>query len=386
VEALLSRLTELGEANSQELKDLITISYNDIAESIDLNTDIPPTLEQVTFKVIEALKNGFIGVTKINSENQISALLDRNGQLRLDNPFNVFIGGQILDRGITIDNLIGFFYGRNPNTFQQDTVLQHSRMYGARSSKDMAVTRLYTSNRIYNALIAMHEFDTALREAFEKGIHNGDDGVVFVERDAQGIIRPCAPNKILITSTHTIRPHSRFLPVGFQTKARTHIQNIVSEIDKILLDASNGNFSQPFLLDVENAYRLIELMNSTFEYEERHENKGLEWDYITFKAIFRRVQSNVLRQELKGKIYCYAQTGRNLNRKKNNGLTFSDAPDDGNTDRRIARSVANETACLILLKQNGLKENGWRDTEFWWPVLMTPLNSRPAVFASETMN
>jgi len=386
VEALLSRLTELGEANSQELKDLITISYNDIAESIDLNTDIPPTLEQVTFKVIEALKNGFIGVTKINSENQISALLDRNGQLRLDNPFNVFIGGQILDRGITIDNLIGFFYGRNPNTFQQDTVLQHSRMYGARSSKDMAVTRLYTSNRIYNALIAMHEFDTALREAFEKGIHNGDDGVVFVERDAQGIIRPCAPNKILITSTHTIRPHSRFLPVGFQTKARTHIQNIVSEIDKILLDASNGNFSQPFLLDVENAYRLIELMNSTFEYEERHENKGLEWDYITFKAIFRRLQSNVLRQELKGKIYCYAQTGRNLNRKKNNGLTFSDAPDDGNTDRRIARSVANETACLILLKQNGLKENGWRDTEFWWPVLMTPLNSRPAVFASETMN
>jgi len=41
----------------------------------------------------------------------------------------MFIGGQILDRGITIGNLIGFYYGRNPNRFQQDTVLQHSRMY-----------------------------------------------------------------------------------------------------------------------------------------------------------------------------------------------------------------------------------------------------------------
>lgn len=386
VEALLNRLTELAADDSQELKDLIEISYKDLAESIELNNDTPPSLEQVEQKVFEALRDGYVGVTKINSENQIAALLDRSGQLRLDNPFNVFVGGQILDRGITIDNLIGFFYGRNPNTFQQDTVLQHSRMYGARSSKDMAVTRLYTSNRIYNALLSMHEFDTALREAFEDGIHNGDDSVVFVERDAQGIIRPCAPNKILITSTHTIRPHSRFLPVGFQTKARTHIQNTISEIDRILNDASNGNFAQPFLIDVETVYHLIDLINSTFEFEERHENKGLEWDYLTFKAILRRLQKNIHSQDLQGKIYCYVQTGRNLSRKKNNGLTFSDAPDDGNTDRRIARSVANETACLILLKQTGLKDNGWRDAEFWWPVLMTPLNSRPAVFASETMN
>ena len=386
VEALLDKLTELAVIESQELKDLIKISYYDIAESILLNNDTPPPIEKVEQKVFKALRDGYIGVTKINSENQISALLDRNGQLRLDNPFNVFVGGQILDRGITIDNLIGFFYGRNPNTFQQDTVLQHSRMYGARSTKDMSVTRFYTSNRIYSALLSIHEFDTALREAFENGIHNGDDSVVFVERDALGVIRPCAPNKILITSTHTIRPHSRFLPVGFQTKSRIHIQKSISEIDRILNEASNNNFSQPFLIDVEIVYHLIDLINSTFEYEERHENKGLEWDYITFKAILRRLQSNIKSQDLQGKIYCYAQTGRNLKRKKNNGLTFSDAPDDGNTDRKIARSVANETACLILLKQNGLKDNDWRDAEFWWPILMTPLNSRPAVFASETMN
>lgn len=385
VEALLNRLTDLAAEESQELKDLIEISYNDLAESIELNNDTPPSLEQVEQKVLEALRAGYVGVTKINSENQIAALLDRSGQLRLDNPFNVFVGGQILDRGITIDNLIGFLYGRNPNTFQQDTVLQHSRMYGARSSKDMAVTRLYTTNRIYNALLSMHEFDTALREAFEDGIHNDDDSVVFVERDAQGLIRPCAPNKILITSTHTIRPHSRFLPVGFQTKASTHIQNTISEIDGILNGASNGNFTQPFLIDVETVYHLIDLINSTFEYEDRHENIGLEWDYATFKAILRRLQSNIRSQDLLGKIYCYVQTGREMSRKKSNGLTFSDAPDDGNTDRRLARNVAIETACLILLKQIGRKGNGWRDAEFWWPILMTPFNSRPAVFASETV-
>lgn len=386
VEKLLFNLTELANKNDKELINLIEYSYAQLYESASINNDFLPSLKDVSNKVIESLNYGFIGVIKINSENQISSLLDKNGQLRLDNPFNIFIGGQILDRGITIDNLIGFFYGRNPNIFQQDTVLQHSRMYGARSIKDMAVTRLYTSNRIYNALQSMHTFDTALREAFEEGVYNGDDSVVFVERDSQGTIRPCSPNKILIASTHTIRPHSRFLPVGFQTKSKTIIQNTVEKIDHILNNSSGNNFTQPFLLDIKDAYNIIDLINSTFEYKEIYENQGLEWDYITFKAILRRLQSNIQNENLKDKIYCYAQTKRNISRMKNNGFTFSDAPDDGNTDRRIAKRVANETACLILLKQTGLKENGWRNSEFWWPILMTPLNSRPAVFASETIN
>ncbi len=203
-EALLTQLTEISAKDNEVLNKLIDNSFNQFSESNKLNNESVPSFEEVKRRIYEALSNGYIGVTKINFENQIAALLDRNGQLRLDNPFNIFIGGQILDLGLTIDNLIGFFYGRNLNTFQQDTVLQHSRMYGARSINDMTVTRLYTSSRIYNALFAMHTFDTALREAFEKGIHSGDDGVVLVEIDSQGTIRPCTPNKILITSTHTI--------------------------------------------------------------------------------------------------------------------------------------------------------------------------------------
>lgn len=45
-----------------------------------------------------------------------------------------------------------------------------------------------------------------------------------------------------------------------------------------------------------------------------------------------------------------------------------------------------ETPCLLLLKQNGISTNGWRDAEFWWPVLFTPANTRTAVFASKTLN
>jgi hypothetical protein len=56
------------------------------------------------------------------------ALLDERAELKLRTPFNIFVGGNILDGGITISNLIAFYYGRNPRTMQADTVLQHSRM------------------------------------------------------------------------------------------------------------------------------------------------------------------------------------------------------------------------------------------------------------------
>ncbi len=253
--------------------------------------------------------------------------------------------------------------------------------------KDMALSRLYTSNRIYRAMLTMHHFDTALREAFERGIHQGDDSVIFIERDNSGGIRPCAPNKILITATETIRPYNRFLPIGFQTKARTNIQRIVQQIDALVSVACNGDYTQPFLLDLNTALQILDLISSTFEYEARHNNLGYEWDVRTHKAILRRLVDSVTNPALTGHLYCYAQTGRDMSRMKNNNTAFTNSPDNSRTDLTIARNIAQETPCLILLKQLGSSANdsGWRDAEFWWPVIVTPANTRTAVFASETL-
>ena len=46
-------------------------------------------------------------ISKVNSDEQIISMLDNTGQLRLRSPLNVFIGGQVLDRGVTLANLIG---------------------------------------------------------------------------------------------------------------------------------------------------------------------------------------------------------------------------------------------------------------------------------------
>jgi hypothetical protein len=108
-EVFLKQLTEAAAKNNKEINNLIKESYNQFFDTFQLANETIPEFKEVKKLFYEALSMGHVGITKINSENQIAALLDKNGQLRLDNPFNIFIGGQILDRGITIDNLIGFF-------------------------------------------------------------------------------------------------------------------------------------------------------------------------------------------------------------------------------------------------------------------------------------
>lgn len=38
---------------------------------------------------------------------------------------------------------------------------------------------------------------------------------------------------------------------------------------------------------------------------------------------------------------------------------------------------------LMLMKQNGHEERGWKGAEFYWPVLVTPGNVETAVYTSE---
>ncbi len=213
--AIRDALVDQARADSPLFHELVRAAYVDLRRSIELEGVSLPSLEDVTKAVVESLETGQLMITKVNSDNDVKKLLADDGQLKLRTPFNMFIGGQILDRGITISNLIGFYYGRNPNRFQQDTVLQHSRMYGARSTADLAVTRFYAPQHVYQVMKRIHEFDAALREAFESGAHEG--GVYFIQKDPSNRLIPCSPNKLLFSDVVSIRPGRRLVLSGFQT-------------------------------------------------------------------------------------------------------------------------------------------------------------------------
>lgn len=135
---------QLMHGDELAFQKIVHESYEHVIQS---TTRFKPTFERVYECVKKALNDEHVVTEVVNSEQDVENLLNKQGELRLHAPLNIFIGGQILDRGITVQNVIGFYYGRNPRNFQQDTVMQHSRMYGARAIDDVVVTRFYTTQK-----------------------------------------------------------------------------------------------------------------------------------------------------------------------------------------------------------------------------------------------
>lgn len=381
VQALHDQLADAVQGNPVLLRQLLTAAYEDLLRSINIMGHPLPELESVIDAAFGALRDGWLMITKVNSEAQVEQLLDEEGQLRLRTPLNLFIGGQILDRGITIANLIGFFYGRRPQIYQQDTVLQHSRMFGFRPIEDLTVTRFYTEQQIYTSMRRMHESDVALRDMIE---NHPDQPVVFIQRDNGGQVIPCSPNKILMSNTTTLRPFKRILPVGFQTDYKTRVAPIVDHVDAKLnaLSGAQG-FEDPFSIPLKDAIEILHQVEETIQMEQE---QGFDFDWVAMRASLMYLSQLATDPARRGQVWCLVRKDRNLKRflSEGNPVTYSDAPDTSQREGKIAREVAIDRPMLILIRQNGTEEQGWRGTPFYWPVIMAQQNVRTAIFAHET--
>lgn len=358
-----SLLENLGELDKSDLEVQLRPSYDNLLASINASGMQEIDFDKIVENVFEAIRLKHVGILEVNSDNQISELLGEDGQLRLDNPFNIFVGGQTLDRGITIEHLIGFFYGRDPKTFQMDTVLQHSRMYGSRSKEDLAVTRFYTLSRIYEAMRSMHWFDQDLRENIEKDIKSARAHFILKKGN---VIIPAGPNKLRASGLLSFKEYSRLLPIGFQTGSHSNIKQAIAKVDGIIKPYQN--LKGEFIIDKSLAIDILELINSTFIYEPKYNNVGLNWDI----DIVKKALELALKKYDTDKVIVYHREDREASRLKDNGNSFGDVPEDGKTDRVICKKLAENGPVLLLLKQKGLEEVGWRDSPFYWPVLMMP--------------
>ncbi|MBC5626632.1 hypothetical protein H8S10_14360 [Clostridium sp. NSJ-49] len=368
ISMLIEKLEEEAKNNSQLLDKFIEESYNNIAKSVNMYGFDVPSLEQVNTYVKRAIKEQWVTKVVVNSENDINALLDDDGQLKLRTPLNIFIGGQILDRGITIANLIGFYYGRAPQKMQQDTVLQHSRMYGYRSKEDLAVTRFYTTNEIYSRMSKINDFDAKLREDFEQG--NLDKGVIFISKDEKGRVIPCSPQKILISNTQILKPGKTTTIVGFQTGYISNIKKYLKEIDNIIIKNNiNNKLDGEFKVSKDDAIRIIKLIYKTIELE-----NSTCIDENAFVSLINYLSTDYVN------IYC--RTNRNMARKRRTRSSFSDTPYSGTTDLKISKNMAINEPTLMLLKQNS-SDPEWKSPEFYWPVLVVQENVDTAVYTSE---
>lgn len=316
----------------------------------------------------------------VNSQNDVPNMLDDSGQLKLSCTANIFIGGSILDRGITIGKMICFFYGRDPKRFQMDTVLQHARMFGARDKEDMAVTRFHTTSAIYQVFSHMNEIDDQLRETLiSREEKNGDAPLEAIFIGYDKVIKPCASQKIKVANTLVLKSHYRLFPRGFQAGYKTNIWRTIQRIDQLLKEHLKPIKKKDFAtLPKSIALEIIDLIRSTYIYKEE-ESLPYQWNEQDMKGAIEYACS----QAGEDYVYCLYRQDRNIARRRENG-NFTDAPDTGSIDLTPSRQLAETIPVLMLLRQNGLEAQGWNGCPFYWPVLVLPRELTPAIFTYGT--
>jgi hypothetical protein len=352
---------------------LVQVALTDLSESIrragaGLQA---PNLDEAIDGVWSAL-DAFM-VHKVNSETQITALLNpTNGELNLLAAYNVFVGGSILDRGVTVPSVIGFYYGRRPKTSQQDTVLQHCRMYGYRPKEDLAVTRFYTTAGIYASMRMIHDFDKALRTDIEAGRQPG--GVYFLRADALGRLRPCGPQKVLASRVETIVPGAQklLLPLGFDARDDIAGQRATAWIDARLREDFGG------VEDVGPRYGRLPAEETTAILDNIRKSLDLRgtdgWDAKGHSALLKYLATHM---DGASEVSLYVTRGGTRGRVRDDGRIQNYFVNPN--DVRDAKEHLAGRPGLLLARQN--PGPGFRAYAFWWPMILIPDGILPHVFA-----
>jgi hypothetical protein len=373
-------INELRAANLSHdpIAGQIQAAYDDLVASREAAHMTTTPLNELLPDISTAFRS--IWTEVVNSDKQLSHLLDDfTGQLRQQSPFNIYIGGQSLDRGVTIANVIGFFYGRDPQIAQQDTTIQHCRMYGDRPIGDLAVTRFYTSIGIYARMRRMHEFDQMLWKQLREREDNGDriddpGDVIFLQRDPSGQVTPCSPNKIILTRAQWTRPAGELVPNPFTTVSDRADCPEASKVVNTLSGLSRP--SNSFVITVNQACDLLDQVCSLIRIDD-----GWDWDLDALKDAVRHLALTHRDESQRDRVACIYTLNNTIRKWKIDDLDPQRAPYSAATETAV-RLLAGESPALALYHNTGSVDQGWKGAPFVWPVLFVPDGVVPTVFAN----
>ncbi|MFN0251525.1 MAG: Z1 domain-containing protein [Kofleriaceae bacterium] len=127
-------------------------------------------------------------------------------QSEFGSAFNFLVGGNILGRGLTIENLLATYYLRMPRTTQMDTMLQHARMFGYRADI-MPYTRVFLPAALAARFARITEAEESLRALLADQAQIGSVPVQVV-----GSLRPTRTNVLDPNALGGIRAGQQVYP------------------------------------------------------------------------------------------------------------------------------------------------------------------------------
>lgn len=142
----VDRLDDHLEKGAGEAFTRLQQAYDQLLTTFADAPPLPAVLEQLKRRLVSRR------VLVVNSE--------ADGDL--GKGLNFVVGGNILGRGVTIENLLVTYYLRQPKTGQMDTMLQHARMYGYRAQL-MHLTRVFLPRQLAVRFHEIHRIEQRLR-------------------------------------------------------------------------------------------------------------------------------------------------------------------------------------------------------------------------------
>ena len=266
-----------------------------------------------------------------------------NGQTDEDvavkSPYNLFVGGNKLGRGVTIKNLLVSYYGRHPRKPQADTVLQHARMYGYRR-RDLGLLRLFLPEELHTVFKAIDKMERGLRELIARRPTEEFRGI-YVESG----LSPTRKNVLAPGSIGVYSAGSIYNPA--QVLRDQSVEYSTSKIDRLV---AGHRDKTPAEITIEEMCELVSLTMPDPRDAERIWNPIAVADSLAHFAKLHR--------HAKGYVYVDRERGLKEKRGETQGILSGGE----------AGLVPNDKVSLFLLRTR--TERG--EHAAWWPQIRFP--------------
>jgi hypothetical protein len=290
------------------------------------------------------------------SRHQVIKVNANSGELRYGPTYNFVVGGNILGRGVTIDDLLVTYYLREAQVSQMDTVWQHARMYGYRAEL-MPFTRVYLPRRLASIFRGIHEVEEDLRAV----LPSLEEGAPVPLQVVTGT-RPTRPNALqpnavqVYSGGRQVRP---LTPVTDPNLVAPAQQAILARLEALNVPTTATRIDDRFVtVSIDDLIALARMVPVDPDDPGRWNTDGVE-------AVLRAVADQFDGQ---GDLYVRSTTTE----RDANGL-----PTGVLTGDEQRRAVQRGRPTLALVYRT---DGEPRFPPFWFPTLVLPNGMRPVVF------
>lgn len=266
----------------------------------------------------------------------------------IKSPYNLFVGGNKLGRGVTIKNLLVSYYGRNPKKPQADTVLQHARMYGYRR-KDIGLLRLFLPRQLHLVFRAINKMERGLRDLIARNPEEEFRGI-YIETG----LSPTRKNVLAPGSIGVYSAGSNYNPSQVVRDARVTVPT--EKINKMLEKIVDKSYAE---IPIEDMQALIQLtMPDDIESEHVWNATAIVESLGQFAQIHGHTTG-----------YVYVDRGRELEARR--------AETAGILSGGEYMKVPHDKIQLFLLRTSASRGKN----EAWWPQIRFPSGRYAFAFA-----